>query len=51
MSSALYMLVFRDVMLKIMETPPHPVLVPNQWDVIPGCHDSLLVAYLKGVAI
>ncbi len=47
-SSALYMLVFRDVMQKVMDTIPLPVLVPANWDVFPDAFDSLVDAYLTG---
>jgi hypothetical protein len=47
-SSALYMLVFRDVMRKVMETIPLPVLVPADWDMFPAAFDSLIGAYLTG---
>lgn len=50
-SSALYMLVFRDVMLKVMDVAPPPVLVPVEWDMPPACHDSLFVAYLRALTI
>jgi hypothetical protein len=47
-SSALYMLAFREVMRKVMDTMPQPVLVPADWDMFPGDFDSLIGAYLKG---
>jgi hypothetical protein len=47
-SSALYMLVFRDVMRKVMDAMPPPVLVPADWDMFPGAFDSLIGAYLSG---
>lgn len=45
-SSALYMLVFRKVIRKVMETRPLPILVPTQRDVFPGAFDILIEAYL-----
>lgn len=50
-SSGLYMLVLREVMLKAMDKAPLPVLVPASWEVFPPPVDSLLNAYLHGLAI
>jgi hypothetical protein len=47
-SSALYMLVCREVMRKVLDMVPIPLLVPSNWDVFPGAADSLLEAYLDG---
>lgn len=47
-SSALYLLVFADVMRKVLGMAPIPVLVPAHWDVFPGAFDSLVAAYLDG---
>lgn len=50
-SSALYMLVCRDVMQKVLGMAPVPLLVPSNWDVFPGAFDSLLDAYLDGRSV
>ncbi len=47
-SSALYMLVFAEVMRKVLKMTPIPVLVPQRWDVFGAEFDSLLVAFLDG---
>ena len=47
-SSALYLLVFNEVMRKVLDMKPVPILVPPSWDVFPGAYDSLLAAYLDG---
>ncbi len=50
-SSALYMLVFGEVMRKVLGMAPVPVLVPSNWDVFPGAFDSLFEAYLDGRSV
>lgn len=47
-SSTLYMLVFRDVLRKVLCVEPIPTLVPRDWDLLPGAFDSLFEAYLNG---
>ena len=50
-NSALYMLVLREVMRKVLDMAPVPLLVPSDWDVFPGAFDSLFEAYLDGRSV
>jgi hypothetical protein len=50
-SSALYMLVLRATMLKVLDMTPVPLLVPTAWNVFGGAFDSLLEAYLDGRSV
>ncbi|MFN3231276.1 MAG: hypothetical protein ACE363_03835 [Alphaproteobacteria bacterium] len=46
-SSALYMLIFNEVMRTVLDMVPIPILVPSTWHVFSTNPDSLFCAYLN----
>ncbi len=47
-SSALYLLVLHDALRRTLGRPGLPVLLPREWNVLPGAADSLFEACLDG---
>jgi len=47
-SSTLYLLVLHDALRRTLGRPGLPVLVPREWNVLPGAADSLFEACLDG---
>lgn len=50
-SSALYMMVFRSVMIDLLGIHPIPILVPNTYNILEEHHDSLFQSYLNSASL